>query len=468
MTTIFMSRSCGQCRAARGRCQTRRTRDPACAPRRFRPRACALAIAAVVAVRRGRQLAARAHDEKEALRAQLDARGGAPAPLPRCPAPTTGRRGAIVAVVAPATIDAARADPDRQPGPRRARRLSRRARRSARPTAASCSSTAAGSRRARRARVLPDVPPPAGRASTVEGRARRAAAALSRARRAEAPPGSVWQNLDPARFADGDRASRVLPVVDRADRGARRRRRRSCATGRARLRHREAPDLHAAVVRVRGARGRAVARAQLRSRRDATMTTPAASPRHRAASGSAPAHAAADRSPSCIAPVRRVVRVLLPVAARRERELRRAAADRSRRRRSTARARRRAVPPGRSARPLGAAGRRGGGAATPAASASSTRRARRARCRAGSRSASRASGSSPTTRAPDAALLAEHPGLVVARVGAAARRARCRAAPSAIYLVDPLGNLVLRLPRDPDIQGVSKDLERLLKASSIG
>jgi hypothetical protein len=37
-----------------------------------------------------------------------------------------------------------------------------------------------------------------------------------------------------------------------------------------------------------------------------------------------------------------------------------------------------------------------------------------------------------------------------------------------IYLVDPLGNLVLAYPRDPDIKGVGRDLTRLLKASRIG
>jgi hypothetical protein len=34
-----------------------------------------------------------------------------------------------------------------------------------------------------------------------------------------------------------------------------------------------------------------------------------------------------------------------------------------------------------------------------------------------------------------------------------------------IYLVDPLGNLVLRFPRDPDPSKMIKDLQRLLKVS---
>lgn len=37
-----------------------------------------------------------------------------------------------------------------------------------------------------------------------------------------------------------------------------------------------------------------------------------------------------------------------------------------------------------------------------------------------------------------------------------------------IYLVDPLGNLMMRFPRDPDPRLMIKDLTRLLKASQIG
>jgi hypothetical protein len=37
-----------------------------------------------------------------------------------------------------------------------------------------------------------------------------------------------------------------------------------------------------------------------------------------------------------------------------------------------------------------------------------------------------------------------------------------------IYLVDPLGNLMLRFPRDPDPSKMLKDLQRLLKYSSVG
>jgi hypothetical protein len=68
---------------------------------------------------------------------------------------------------------------------------------------------------------------------------------------------------------------------------------------------------------------------------------------------------------------------------------------------------------------------------------------------------------------PDPALLAQHPDLMVAHVprGAAA------ALPSGadrVYLIDPLGNLVLAFPADPDIRRVAKDIERVLKASRIG
>ena len=37
-----------------------------------------------------------------------------------------------------------------------------------------------------------------------------------------------------------------------------------------------------------------------------------------------------------------------------------------------------------------------------------------------------------------------------------------------IYLVDPLGNIVLRYPKEPDPRRMIKDLQRLLKVSRIG
>ena len=37
-----------------------------------------------------------------------------------------------------------------------------------------------------------------------------------------------------------------------------------------------------------------------------------------------------------------------------------------------------------------------------------------------------------------------------------------------IYLIDPLGNLMMRFPKDPDPSKVKKDIGKLLKASAIG
>jgi hypothetical protein len=38
----------------------------------------------------------------------------------------------------------------------------------------------------------------------------------------------------------------------------------------------------------------------------------------------------------------------------------------------------------------------------------------------------------------------------------------------AIYLVDPLGNLMMRFPEDPDPSRMKKDLSKLLKWSRVG
>jgi len=64
-------------------------------------------------------------------------------------------------------------------------------------------------------------------------------------------------------------------------------------------------------------------------------------------------------------------------------------------------------------------------------------------------------------------LLAQHPGLVIARVAPAALAA-LPGGPAGVYIVDPLGNLVLRYPDDPDIKRLAGDLSRLLRASRIG
>lgn len=72
---------------------------------------------------------------------------------------------------------------------------------------------------------------------------------------------------------------------------------------------------------------------------------------------------------------------------------------------------------------------------------------------------------------PDAALLQAHPGLSVWRPIDARFTAQFPAAHNPaghIYLVDPLGNLMLRFPAQPDAKRVMKDLKLLLKASQIG
>jgi hypothetical protein len=65
------------------------------------------------------------------------------------------------------------------------------------------------------------------------------------------------------------------------------------------------------------------------------------------------------------------------------------------------------------------------------------------------------------------AIAAEHPDVVVARTGPNPL-AGWPAGPDRIYLIDPLGNVVLAYPRAPDIKAVAKDVGRLLKASRIG
>ena len=68
------------------------------------------------------------------------------------------------------------------------------------------------------------------------------------------------------------------------------------------------------------------------------------------------------------------------------------------------------------------------------------------------------------TGTPEPALIAEHPGLLVARnVQSAA--AEVTAAPGRIHVVDPLGNLMMRYPADPDARRMLKDLARLLRHS---
>jgi len=68
---------------------------------------------------------------------------------------------------------------------------------------------------------------------------------------------------------------------------------------------------------------------------------------------------------------------------------------------------------------------------------------------------------------PDSALLAEHPDLATARVPITAV-GTLPAGAEHIYVIDPLGNLVLSYSRNPDIKAAARDLQRLLRASRIG
>ena len=73
----------------------------------------------------------------------------------------------------------------------------------------------------------------------------------------------------------------------------------------------------------------------------------------------------------------------------------------------------------------------------------------------------------------DRALLLAHEGIRVARTAgsrilAEFPAAQGRGAEDHVYVVDPLGNLMLRFPRDADPSGMRQDLSRLLRASRIG
>ena len=72
---------------------------------------------------------------------------------------------------------------------------------------------------------------------------------------------------------------------------------------------------------------------------------------------------------------------------------------------------------------------------------------------------------------PNAMLLQAHPGLHVWRPADTAFVEQFPAGDGPaghIYLVDPLGNLMLRFPAQPDAKRMMKDLKLLLKASQIG
>jgi hypothetical protein len=73
--------------------------------------------------------------------------------------------------------------------------------------------------------------------------------------------------------------------------------------------------------------------------------------------------------------------------------------------------------------------------------------------------------------APRAGAVEPYPGTWLIRAAGSAlldRFAAGGAAPDHIYVIDPLGNLMMRFPRDPDPQRMMKDLTRLLKVSQVG
>ncbi len=65
---------------------------------------------------------------------------------------------------------------------------------------------------------------------------------------------------------------------------------------------------------------------------------------------------------------------------------------------------------------------------------------------------------------PDSGLVSEHPDLTVARLPAGSRLT----GPAALWVVDPIGNAMLRFPQGFDAKGLLEDMRRLLKLSHIG
>jgi hypothetical protein len=58
--------------------------------------------------------------------------------------------------------------------------------------------------------------------------------------------------------------------------------------------------------------------------------------------------------------------------------------------------------------------------------------------------------------------------LVANWLSVAAAAVKASGGASNIWIVDPLGNLMMRFPDNPDPNGMKKDMNRLLKASRIG
>lgn len=75
------------------------------------------------------------------------------------------------------------------------------------------------------------------------------------------------------------------------------------------------------------------------------------------------------------------------------------------------------------------------------------------------------------TATPDAALLQAHKGLYVWRPehpGFVQQFPVSRANAKHLYVVDPLGNVMMRFPENVDPKAMIKDLKLLLKASQVG
>lgn len=79
--------------------------------------------------------------------------------------------------------------------------------------------------------------------------------------------------------------------------------------------------------------------------------------------------------------------------------------------------------------------------------------------------------------APSPGLLSEYPGMAVAKPGTAElehfmtqfdRPGDPSAGPDRIFLIDPLGNLMMQYPAGADAKGLLKDLQRLLLTSWVG
>jgi hypothetical protein len=73
----------------------------------------------------------------------------------------------------------------------------------------------------------------------------------------------------------------------------------------------------------------------------------------------------------------------------------------------------------------------------------------------------------------DTTLLREYDGMRVLRADPAKLRQWLPVEEGAgiadhVYMIDPLGNLMMRFPKNPDPNKMKKDISKLLRASSIG